>query len=451
MFPFSSYSNGYILTDFKMIKEAFSQKELSNREGSEKQSQEIASDRAFIGLDKKAHEILGPDDQLIKNGPGNFIGIGDGPYDAVHKSFRQMWFDTSKRLTGKNRMIEIMQQSSSSVNEILLREGSKESGMDPKRVFMNGTMNVITGFAFGNTMEFDDPVFKEIANAVTTIFKFFSVSILKRTIAGKVPSWVTRNFVYQRIWHSFLKERNEVVLKFHEFLHKQIVNHRIDLDKNNPRDYLDMLLIAAEKEKRLGYDVVVATVLGIYLGASDTLANQLSWFCVTLADHPEVQEKMYEEIIASLDNENEIKKENCPFTRSVLLECQRWNPVVDSLLHRASEDIVVDGVFIEKGSTLQASLTAVMHNPANFPEPEKFIPDRFYKNGEFVNDVKVVSFSIGLRNCIGKQIAIDEYFIFTTNIIRDFRLSRKSKSMKIANHRFLRIPEEGHVRFEKRN
>ena len=65
-----------------------------------------------------------------------------------------------------------------------------------------------------------------------------------------------------------------------------------------------------------------------------------------------------------------------------------------------------------------------MHNPANFPEPEKFIPDRFYKNGEFINDVKVVSFSIGLRNCIGKQIAIDEYFIFTTNIIRDFRLSR---------------------------
>ena len=156
MFPFSSYSNGYILTDFKMIKEAFSQKELSNREGSEKQSKEIASDRAFIGLDKKAHEILGPDDQLIKNGPGNFIGIGDGPYDAVHKSFRQMWFDTSKRLTGKNQMIEIMQQSSSSVNEILLREGSKESGMDPKRVFMNGTMNVITGFAFGTTMEFDD-------------------------------------------------------------------------------------------------------------------------------------------------------------------------------------------------------------------------------------------------------------------------------------------------------
>ena len=62
---------------------------------------------------------------------------------------------------------------------------------------------------------------------------------------------------------------------------------------------------------------------------------------------------MHEEIMASLEKENEIKKENCPFTRSVLLESQRWNPVVDSLPHRASADVVVDGVLIEKGSSLQ--------------------------------------------------------------------------------------------------
>lgn len=72
---------------------------------------------------------------------------------------------------------------------------------------------------------------------------------------------------------------------FHRFIHKQVVEHRASLDTQNPRDYLgiicnffniypfsDMLLIAAESEPRLGYDVVAATVLGIYLGASDTLA-----------------------------------------------------------------------------------------------------------------------------------------------------------------------------------
>ena len=34
---------------------------------------------------------------------------------------------------------------------------SGKNGTNPKHVFMNGTMNVITGFAFGTTLEFDSP------------------------------------------------------------------------------------------------------------------------------------------------------------------------------------------------------------------------------------------------------------------------------------------------------
>ena len=44
-----------------------------------------------------------------------------------------------------------------------------------------------------------------------------------------------------------------------------------------------------------------------------------------------------------------------------------------------------------------------MHNPKIFPEPEIFKPDRFVVNGEFNNDIRVCPFSLGLRNCIGKQ------------------------------------------------
>jgi len=80
-----------------------------------------------------------------------------------------------------------------------------------------------------------------------------------------------------------------------------------------------------------------------------------------------------------------------------------------------------------------------------------------------VNDIRVIAFGLGLRNCIGKQIAADQYFIFATNIIRDFRLSRfvlllriklrifrSSKSLQIAKHRFVRMPKCGNVRFIKR-
>ena len=68
-----------------------------------------------------------------------------------------------------------------------------------------------------------------------------------------------------------------------------------------------------------------------------------------------------------------------------------------------------------------ASLTAVMHNPKNYPEPELFKPERFLKDGEFIHDPKVCPFSLGLRNCIGQKLARLEYFTFAADVINNYR------------------------------
>ena len=70
---------------------------------------------------------------------------------------RKMWYQTQQRLTGKNRMREIIEQSSSVVNNILFRDGSVAKGIDPKQAFVNGTMNVVSEFSFGITFDYDDP------------------------------------------------------------------------------------------------------------------------------------------------------------------------------------------------------------------------------------------------------------------------------------------------------
>ena len=73
-----------------------------------------------------------------------------------------------------------------------------------------------------------------------------------------------------------------------------------------------------------------------------------------------------------------------------------------------------------------------MHNPEIFPDPQNFIPDRFIKNGEFVNDVRVCVFSLGLRNCVGKQLAISEYFIFSVDIIKTFWFEKVAGTLEPA-------------------
>jgi cytochrome P450 len=72
-----------------------------------------------------------------------------------------------------------------------------------------------------------------------------------------------------------------------------------------------------------------------------------------------------------------------------------------------------------------------MHDPKNFPDPDQFIPDRFMRNEVFKNDVRVCRFSLGLRNCIGKLLAIEEYFIFASNMVKSFRLVRFAPEVKL--------------------
>lgn len=89
-----------------------------------------------------------------------------------------------------------------------------------------------------------------------------------------------------------------------------------------------------------------------------------------------------------------------------------------------------------------------MHDPENFEDPlifkvfilylitpnlirKKYVqPERFVENGNFEGDVRVCVFSIGLRNCVGKQLAQDTYFRFASKILENFKISANEPSFE---------------------
>ena len=92
-----------------------------------------------------------------------------------------------------------------------------------------------------------------------------------------------------------------------------------------------------------------------------------------------------------------------------------------------------------------------MMDPVHFPDPAKFIPDRFIReDGTFFNDPRVCVFSIGLRNCVGKQLAIAEYFHFSAQIIKNFKIEKVSGSLEPEKHATLLVPKKFKVRFLER-
>lgn len=62
-------------------------------------------------------------------------------------------------------------------------------------------------------------------------------------------------------------------------------------------------------------------------------------------------------------------------------------------------------------------------NPEIFPEPDKFIPERFTKeNMQEKNPFSFVAFSAGPRNCIGQKFAMNELKSILSKVLYTFEL-----------------------------
>lgn len=255
-FPLSTWTGGVILADYDLIKDAFSRKELSNRLFSEKLSKDMHRLLKELRIGEMVERILGPEDTLAKNGLGDSMGMGDGYYDETHRNLRVHWHDTIKRLVGRNTISEIIQHSTAQVNRYLAREDNEE-GIDPREIFMNGTMNVVTGFSLGILYEFDDPGtflrslnfsklildFKNVAKYVSVFFENMRNMYVNKIIVDILPLWVTQNWLYQLIVKKPLAQTVDTVSPFTEYILTKVKEHRATLDFANPKDFLGSLKI----------------------------------------------------------------------------------------------------------------------------------------------------------------------------------------------------------------
>ena len=93
-----------------------------------------------------------------------------------------------------------------------------------------------------------------------------------------------------------------------------------------------------------------------------------------------------------------------------------------------------------------------MLDPKNFTNPTKFIPDRFLdSSGHYKADIKVCAFSLGLRNCVGKELAREQYFTFAVQIMKHFEIRKVAGSLTPGRSYATLQVEEMKLIFDPRN
>lgn len=68
----------------------------------------------------------------------------------------------------------------------------------------------------------------------------------------------------------------------------------------------------------------------------------------------------------------------------------------------------------------------IMHDAATYPEPEKFIPERWIKDGkldESIQDPRSAIFGFGRRICPGRHFADATVFMNVATILTSFNIS----------------------------
>ncbi len=69
------------------------------------------------------------------------------------------------------------------------------------------------------------------------------------------------------------------------------------------------------------------------------------------------------------------------------------------------------------------SMYLINYDEKHFPNPHKFMPERFLdKDGNYKRDEHVIFFGHGRRRCPGEQLARSELFLFVTNVVQQFKL-----------------------------
>ncbi|KAI9260234.1 cytochrome P450, partial [Sporodiniella umbellata] len=197
-------------------------------------------------------------------------------------------------------------------------------------------------------------------------------------------------------------------------------------------------------EKNTLTELQIAYFIALFVGAgSETTTSTLEWAFAYLANHPEIQDKAYEEIqrVIGTDKLPRFKDEShMPYIQCIIHEALRIRPPAPtSIPHSTTKDDVYNGWYIPEGTTVLVNLFAVHRDSERYANPDVFCPERhldFFENSQ--NDRKFsqktddrphLGFSTGRRVCVGIHLAERTMFMALSSVLACFKIERTSAGM----------------------
>ncbi|KAB5593510.1 Cytochrome P450 family protein [Ceratobasidium theobromae] len=174
----------------------------------------------------------------------------------------------------------------------------------------------------------------------------------------------------------------------------------------------------------------------LYGAGSDTTVSAVQSFFLAMTLYPDVQAKAHAEITSYLQLRPSstqfitmADRSNLPYTSALVRELLRWHPVLTLVAHRTNgeddNNVVVNGNIyrIPAYTTVIVNVWKLLHNPDVYPDPEKFIPERYLVENP-PPDPESYAFGFGRRICPGMHVAQQSMWLSISNILLNFAVAK---------------------------
>jgi cytochrome P450 len=159
-------------------------------------------------------------------------------------------------------------------------------------------------------------------------------------------------------------------------------------------DILSMLLSAAhERGSPMTDPELRDELLTLLVAGHETTATALAWAVERLARHPDKLQRLSREVRAGQEE----------YLRAVVYETLRLRPVISLVNRTLKAPMEFGGYELPAGVKVVPSIYLVHRRPDVYPEPERFLPERFLSRPP--GTYTWIPFGGGVRRCLGGAFA----------------------------------------------
>ncbi|XP_066224083.1 cytochrome P450 1A1-like isoform X1 [Saccopteryx leptura] len=302
---------------------------------------------------------------------------------------------------------------------------SENGSFEPRSAITCAVANVVCALCFGKRYDHNDEEFLKIVKT--------NDDLLKASSAANPADFIP---CFRYLPLQIINAPREFYQALNQFIALHVQDHLTTYDKDHIRDITDALIntchnkYATTKTATLNDAEIISTVNDLFGAGFETVSTCLYWTFLYLIHYPEIQIKIQEEIDRNIGLKPPRFEDRkiLPYTEAFINEIFRHASFLPfTIPHCTTKDTTLNGYFIPRKTCIFINMYQVNHDETIWDNPSLFSPERFLNENRELNKSlvdKVLIFGMGIRKCLGEDVARNEIFIFITTILQQLNLKK---------------------------